>query len=70
LESDDDYLAKMGYTFEPETVKLFQILAHGTVLDIGANIGCTALLFSQLADQVYDGYLEKFSLAYTHGRCD
>lgn len=53
LESDDDYLANMGSTFEPDTVKLFQTLAQGTVLDIGANIGCTALLFSQLADQVY-----------------
>lgn len=53
LESDDDYLAKMGSTFEPETVRLFQTLAHGTVLDIGANIGCTSLLFSGLADQVH-----------------
>lgn len=53
IESDDDYLAKMGPTFEPETVRLFQTLASGTVLDIGANIGCTALLFSHLADQVH-----------------
>lgn len=53
LESDDDYLANMGSTFEPETVRLFRTLARGTVLDVGANIGCTALLFSNLADRVH-----------------
>lgn len=53
LTSDDDYLARVGSVFEPEMVNLFQTLARGTVLDIGANIGCTALLFSKLADVVH-----------------
>jgi len=53
LESDDEYLRHVGATFEPDMVRLFQTLAHGTVLDIGANIGCTALLFSDLADHVH-----------------
>ncbi|WP_153022957.1 hypothetical protein, partial [Rhodanobacter thiooxydans] len=43
LASDDNYLANMGASFEPETVKLLKILAHGVALDVGANIGCTAL---------------------------
>lgn len=53
LTSDDDYLVNIGSTFEPETVRLFKTLAHGAVLDIGANIGCTALLFSDLASHVH-----------------
>lgn len=53
LVSDDDYLQNVGSIFEPEMVALFRTLAHGTVLDIGANIGCTALLLAALADHVH-----------------
>lgn len=53
LTSDDDYLLHVGKVFEPEMVRLFRAVAHGVVLDVGANIGCTALLFSDLADTVH-----------------
>ncbi len=51
VTSDDEYLTDMRGTFEPETVALFRKLVKPTdlALDIGANIGCTALLLSQLA---------------------
>ncbi len=44
----------MGDTFEPDMTKLFCTLVNGKrrVLDVGANIGCTTLLFAQLADKV------------------
>lgn len=55
LTSDDDYLQHIKNGFEPEMVKLFKTLATNseTILDIGANIGCTAILFSSLSKQVY-----------------
>lgn len=53
LASDDDYLLHVGRVFEPDMVRLFRTVARGTVLDVGANIGCTALLFSGLADTVH-----------------
>lgn len=55
IVSDDDYLRNMGQSFEPEMVKLFRHLVsgHEVVLDIGANIGCTALLFGEIAKKVY-----------------
>lgn len=55
LASDDDYLGQLGPVFEPEMVRLFRTLVNPSdvVLDVGANIGCTALLLSQLARQVY-----------------
>lgn len=53
--SDDDYLAYVETGFEPETVQLLGALMRpgDTVLDIGANIGCTALLFGESAAQVH-----------------
>lgn len=55
ITSDDDYLQAIGPEFEPEMTHLFSALAEGSrcVLDIGANIGCTALLFGQMAEAVY-----------------
>ena len=55
ISSDDLYLSQMPPVFEPAMVRLFRALITPgmTVLDIGANIGMTALLFSQLARQVY-----------------
>lgn len=53
--SDDNYLEHIKNGFEPDMVKLFKTLATGShiIIDIGANIGCTALLFSDLAEKVY-----------------
>lgn len=55
ISSDDDYLNHIGSHFEPSMVRVFESLIRkeDTVLDIGANIGCTTLLFSELAQEVY-----------------
>lgn len=53
VESDDDYLTGVGDVFEPEMISLFRHFAQGTTLDIGANIGLTALAFAQMADRVH-----------------
>ena len=55
IASDDGYLDHIKNGFEPEMVKLFKVLAANseTILDIGANIGCTAILFGELAQNVY-----------------
>jgi FkbM family methyltransferase len=55
VASDDNYLEAMGDDFEPHMVKLFNALIgpQDVVADIGANIGLTAILFSNLASKVY-----------------
>ena len=55
ITSDDDYLEQVKNGFEPDMVQLFTAIANGseTILDIGANIGCTALLFGSLSKRVY-----------------
>jgi len=55
LTSDDTYLCDLADPFEPDLVALATALIQPTqgVCDIGANIGCTALLFSQLARAVH-----------------
>lgn len=54
--SDDNYLEHFKeHGFEPSMVKLFRAVASDSevILDIGANIGCTALLFGELSKNVY-----------------
>lgn len=60
LYSDDNYLKNMRRwplpaVFEPKMVQLFSTLINKSdcVLDIGANVGCTSILFGELADKVY-----------------
>ena len=55
ISTDDSYLDNANGHFEPDMVKLFSLLVHrgDTVIDVGANIGCTALLFNQLAREVH-----------------
>ena len=55
VESDDNYLNHISGEFEPETVQLLKCLAKKSksILDIGANIGMTSLLFSELSEKVY-----------------
>lgn len=54
IESDDDYLEHIRKEFEPHMVRLFDSLIKpsDTVLDIGANIGCTSILFGSRANKV------------------
>jgi FkbM family methyltransferase len=55
ITSDDNYLDQIENGFEPHMVTLFRAVASDSevILDIGANIGCTALLFGELARNVY-----------------
>jgi FkbM family methyltransferase len=55
ITSDDDYLKNIGNSFEPHMVKLFRTVASDSevILDVGANIGCTALLLGGLSKTVY-----------------
>ncbi len=55
IVSDDDYLAYVERGFEPDTVRLLKVLMRpgDTVLDVGANIGCTAILFGETAAAVH-----------------
>lgn len=53
---EDAYLNSRGEVFESETCKLFATLCNkqdSVVLDVGANIGLTALLFGDIAHKVY-----------------
>lgn len=55
IVSDDNYLEHIKNGFEPETVGLLRAAAGKSkvILDVGANIGCTALLFGESAEKVY-----------------
>jgi FkbM family methyltransferase len=55
IASDDDYLDQLRNGFEPHMTRLFGTLVDDgdVVLDIGANIGCTAILFGGMAKRVY-----------------
>ena len=55
IKSDDNYLDHIRGSFEPHMVKLFRSVAGSSevILDIGANIGCTAILFGDMARQVH-----------------
>ncbi|HEX8955746.1 MAG TPA: FkbM family methyltransferase [Burkholderiaceae bacterium] len=55
IASDDDYLDHVKGEFEPHMVKLFRGLIdpHHTIFDIGANIGCTSILFSDMGKRVF-----------------
>lgn len=52
--SDDVYLDRVSAGFEPYTVQLLTALVSPEfhVLDIGANIGCTTLLFGDTVERV------------------
>lgn len=52
IHGEDGYLNGFNGVFEPELVRLFETVAHGHIIDVGANVGCTALLFSELGDYV------------------
>jgi FkbM family methyltransferase len=55
ISSDDNYLDHIEGDFEPHMVELFRCVAEGSelILDVGANIGCTAILFGDMAQQVH-----------------
>lgn len=51
---DNDYLTHIGTEFEPHTSALLNTLfgPRSSVLDVGANIGCTSILFGARARRV------------------
>lgn len=55
IESDDNYLRNSWGRFEPDLVRLFSSIVKKSdcVIDVGANIGCTSILFGDLAAKVY-----------------
>lgn len=55
ISSDDDYLDGIKGEFEPDMVRLFDALIkpEDIVLDVGANIGCTSILFGTRAKKVF-----------------
>ena len=55
MRSGDRYIEHIAGDFEPDTVRLLKALASDSavILDVGANIGCTALLFGGLSKAVY-----------------
>ncbi|KUY54293.1 FkbM family methyltransferase [Burkholderia sp. RF2-non_BP3] len=50
---NDSYIAKLTDPFEPQLVSMLAVLCDNgaQVLDIGANIGCTALALSQIVGE-------------------
>jgi FkbM family methyltransferase len=55
MSSDDAYLDGFSEGFEPDMVRLFRAVVPGgaVAFDIGANVGCTTLLFATIAQHVY-----------------
>jgi len=72
ISSDDDYLEHIGTEFEPYMVKLFHCVALGSkvMFDIGANIGCTAILFSDLCEKVHAFEPSSTTFAYLSENVD
>lgn len=55
MASDDAYLEHMQGVFEPDLVQLLRSTADGSevALDVGANVGCTAILLGSIAGEVH-----------------
>ena len=66
LSSDDNYIEHIKDDFEPEMVKLFKcfIKSQDIVFDIGANIGCTSILFGENSQKVYSFEPSKSTYAF------
>ena len=55
IASDDSYIDNISNGFEPDTIRLFSTLVNkgDVILDIGANIGCTAIYFGDTCTSVH-----------------
>jgi FkbM family methyltransferase len=60
IYGEDDYLHDIGDEFEPNTVTLFELLCakDARVLDIGANIGMTALALARICPRGWISAIE------------
>ncbi|MCP3713253.1 FkbM family methyltransferase [Paraburkholderia sp. CNPSo 3274] len=66
INADKDYGKHLGVRFEPNTTALLQCLSSddSRILDIGANIGITGILFGQLAARGKVAAIEPVPAAY------
>ena len=66
ITTDEDYGKHLGEQFEPDTVALLEALCkpNAQVLDIGANIGVTAVLLGSLAPRGIVAAVEPVPAAY------
>ena len=55
IESDDYYLTGIPDEFDPDLCRIFRALVEpdDIVVDVGANLGLTSILFSQLSSRVF-----------------
>ncbi|MBV8141961.1 MAG: FkbM family methyltransferase [Verrucomicrobia bacterium] len=70
ISGDDDYLKEMGQEFEPDNVRFLARLcdSDSRVLDVGANIGMTALALSQICPHGRIAAIEPVPRTFEHLR--
>jgi FkbM family methyltransferase len=68
IYGDDDYLRNIGGEFEPDTVSLLRLLcgSDSHVLDVGANIGMTALALSRACSRGQVAAIEPVSRTFRY----
>ncbi len=68
IYGDDDYLRNIGGEFEPDTVSLLRLLcgSDSHVLDVGANIGMTALALSRVCSRGQVAAIEPVSRTFRY----
>ncbi|MEA3162775.1 MAG: hypothetical protein QOE88_593 [Verrucomicrobiota bacterium] len=68
IYGDDDYLRNIGSEFEPDTVSLLKLLcgSDSHVLDVGANIGMTALALSRICSRGRVAAIEPVSRTFQY----
>jgi FkbM family methyltransferase len=68
VSGEDDYLQEIGEAFEPDNIAILKLLCDedSRVLDIGANIGMTALAFSQICPRGQVAAIEPVPPTFRH----
>ena len=63
IYGEDDYLREIGEEFEPDNIAILKLLCDqdSRVLDVGANIGMTALALSQICPRGQISAIEPIS---------
>jgi FkbM family methyltransferase len=68
VSGEDDYLQEIGEEFEPDNITILKLLCDedSRVLDVGANIGLTALAFSQICPRGQVAAIEPLPPTFQH----
>jgi FkbM family methyltransferase len=68
VSGEDDYLKEIGEEFEPDNIAILKLLCDedSRVLDVGANIGMTALGFSQICPHGQIAAIEPVPRTFRH----